>query len=130
MATNAVYILSGKSQENFPAISAETPSARLLPGQERCLLCKMPTRAAGTTLTICIQCVKTLESSNEFSEVLAQCCECGVLLNGISQGEVPLTVGGHPDLTVGSSHGICASCAVGKLSAHRAAGRQRRAAQG
>jgi hypothetical protein len=78
-----------------------------------------------SSLESCTNCAALLGNSQE---ILAQCCECGLILNGPFQGKQYLTLEGKPDLTVCQSHGICQPCAETKIKAWRAS-KQLRAKQ-
>jgi hypothetical protein len=66
-------------------------------------------------LVCCLFCEILLRSDYP-SINLAQCCECGVLINGVFAGLRFVLPNGAPDLSIGHSHGMCVPCKDAKLA--------------
>lgn len=81
----------------------------------------------GETTVICCEWCEMLILHYGPCVALAQCMECGVILDGSPfQRKIFTLPDGRPDLSIGHSHGICVPCAIIKLSTHR---RMRKAVQ-
>lgn len=64
----------------------------------------------------CNHCAATY-SAVKSGEILAQCCECGVFLNGARKGRVARNSHGVPYIHLAPSHGMCQDCHDRKLAA-------------
>ena len=60
---------------------------------------------------------KILRSIDKDIILIAQCCDCGVMLSGPNINIVFLKPDGSPDLSIGETHGMCHPCADKKLAA-------------